>query len=201
MVGELDAGMVARCRRGDPAALRVLIERYQDRVHGLCYAMAGGADADDLTQETFVRVLRAIAKFDGDGAATLGTWILTIARRQCQDRVRSARFRHEIAVDAVEAVSERLPPDEALDEARRDQRLRAAVARLPEEQRAAMALRAWGELEYEEIAAVEGVPIGTVRSRLSRARASLSRMLGNDVQVVEAEVVANDEEWRHAVDE
>jgi RNA polymerase sigma-70 factor (ECF subfamily) len=178
-MAELPAPTLAACRRGDGHAFRALVECYQDRVYALCVALAGRADAEDLAQETFLRVHQAIGRFDPAGSATLGGWILTIARRLCHDRARSARLRVEIASGAgLETAAATRSPEEAVHGASLMAALHAALAALPEEQRAVFALREWDGLEYEEIAAVEGVPVGTVRSRLARAREALRAALG-----------------------
>lgn len=179
MADELDPATLTRCRRGDAEAFRALVERYQDRVFALCVALAG-SDGEDLTQETFVRVHGAIGRFDPDGPARLGAWILTIARRLCTDRARAAGRRPTVALDVVPLGDGRPGADTELDRARRARALHQAIAALPEEQRAVVALQLWDGLEYEEIAAVERVPVGTVRSRLSRAKDALRRALGID---------------------
>jgi RNA polymerase sigma-70 factor (ECF subfamily) len=177
MADELDRATLARCRRGDAEAFRALVERYQDRVYALCVALAGG-DGEDLTQDTFVRVHGAIRDFDADGPARLGAWILTIARRLCTDRFRQRR--PTVALDVMPLGDATPGADAPLDRARQGRALRKAVAELPEDQRAVVALQLWDELEYEEIAAIEGVPVGTVRSRLARAKEALRRALGVD---------------------
>lgn len=179
MAGELDRATLARCRRGEAAAFRVLVETYQDRVYALCVALAG-SDAEDLTQETFVRVHGALGGFDDGGPARLGAWILTIARRLCTDRARWRKRRPTVTLDVVPLGDSAPGADAQLERARQARALRQAVAALPEEQRAVVALQLWDGLEYEEIASIEGVPVGTVRSRLSRARDALKRALGVD---------------------
>lgn len=176
MADELDRTTLERCRRGDAEAFRALVGCYQDRVYALCLALAG-SDAEDVAQETFVRVHGAIAHFDPDGGRT-SAWILTIARRLCADRARRARRRATVALDLVPLRDGAPGADAELERAQTARRLRRAVAALPEEQRAVVALRLWDELEYEEIAAVERVPLGTVRSRLARAKEALRRALG-----------------------
>jgi RNA polymerase sigma-70 factor (ECF subfamily) len=176
MAEELDRQTLARCRRGEAQAFRVLVERYQDRVYALCVALAG-PDAEDVAQETFVRVHGALAGFDPDGEGRLSAWILTIARRLCADRARRRQRRARLQLAMLPA--EPAPAvDATLERAETAAALRAALAGLPEEQRAVLALQLWDELGYEEIAAVEGVPVGTVRSRLARAKQALKRALG-----------------------
>lgn len=177
MAEELDRPTLLRCRRGDAAAFRALVERYQDRVYALCVALAG-SDGEDVAQETFVRVHGAIAGFDADGPARLGAWILTIARRLCADRARFRRRRPTVPLEVVALGAATPAADATLERAQEARRLRAAIDQLPDEQRAVIALQLWDELDYEEIAAIEGVPIGTVRSRLSRAKETLRRALG-----------------------
>jgi RNA polymerase sigma-70 factor (ECF subfamily) len=177
MAEELDRATLSRCRRGEPAAFRTLVETYQDRVYALCVALAG-SDGEDLTQETFVRVHGAIGGFEVDGPARLGAWILTIARRLCTDRARYSRRRPTVALDVVPLADGVPAADAQLERARQTRRLHQAIAALPEDQRAVIALQLWDGLEYDEIAAVEGVAVGTVRSRLARAKEALKRALG-----------------------
>ena len=125
-----------------------------------------------------MRVHGAIGDFDADGPARLGAWILTIARRLCTDRFRQRR--PTVALDVVPLGDATPGADAQLDRARQGRALRQAIAELPEDQRAVVALQVWDELEYEEIAAIERVPVGTVRSRLARAKEALKRALGVD---------------------
>ena len=176
MAAELDRATLERCRRGDAEAFRALVGCYQDRVWALCVALAGG-DAEDVAQETFVRVHGALAGFDPDGGR-MSAWILTIARRLCADRARRARRRPTVALDLLPLGDGAPGADAQLERARQARALRQAIAALPEEQRAVVALQRWDGLGYEEIAAVERVPVGTVRSRLARAKEALRRALG-----------------------
>jgi RNA polymerase sigma-70 factor (ECF subfamily) len=175
---EVSAAVLDACRRGDDAAFRTVVEAYQDRVYALCAALAG-ADGEDLLQETFVRVHAAIGRFDPAGPASLLGWILTIARRLCTDRSRAARVRLAAALPPDGLAADGTPHRD-LERSRLRAKIRLAVAALPEDQRAVIALREWDGLAYEEIAAIEGVPVGTVRSRLARAREALRDALGDD---------------------
>jgi RNA polymerase sigma-70 factor, ECF subfamily len=179
---DLDRAVIAGVRRGDEQAFRRLLARHQQPVYALCVALAG-PDGEDLAQETFLRVFRAAGEFDPRGPATLRSWILCIARRLCQDRARHVRRGVEVAIPPPDASDPAEGPEDRLASARLGERLRAAVGALPEEQRVVIALREWEGLEYEEIAAVEGVPVGTIRSRLARARAALRDALGDDAEV------------------
>src|SRR3954470_21393488 len=146
----LDELTLRRAQRGDERAWRDLIARYQKPVHALIWRLLAGRArhrAEDLTQETFVRVLKALPKFDPTGPATLSTWILTIATRLVLNEMR----RPEPASLEREPVG-----DERADHASERARLGAAIAigmaRLPEGQRAAIVLREYHGLDYAEIA-------------------------------------------------
>ena len=173
---ELDELTFAACRRGDPRAFRRLVEAFQGPVVALCRALAG-ADGEDLAQDTFVRVHAALPAFDPSGPASLRGWILTIARRLCTDRARHTGRGIEVMIPPPDLADEAPRPDEQIEQARLRARVWRALATLPPDQRAVLALFEWEGLPYEEIAAIEDVPVGTVRSRLARARAALKTAL------------------------
>ena len=160
-----------RAQRGDERAWRDLIARFERPVHALIWRLLAGRAqhrAEDLTQETFVRVLRALPKFDPAGPAKLGTWILTIATRLALNELR----RPEPAVLDREPVSAHRADADA-ERARLGAAIGTAMAALPEAQRAVIVLREYHGLDYTEIADVLELDVGTVKSRLSRARAAL----------------------------
>ena len=167
----LDELTLRRAQRGDERAWRDLIERYQQPVHALIWRLLAGRArhrAEDLAQETFVRVLRALPRFDPAGPATLSTWILTIATRLALNELR--RPDHAALVHDP-ASEERADGDQ--ERRRLGAAIAAGVAALPEGQRVVLVLREYHELDYAEIAAVLELDVGTVKSRLSRARAAL----------------------------
>jgi RNA polymerase sigma-70 factor (ECF subfamily) len=171
----LDELTLRRAQRGDPRAWRDLIGHFQDRVHALIYRLLAGRSrhrAEDLTQETFVRVLRALPRFDPDGAASLSTWILTIATRLTLNEMRRP---DHAAIDDEPRAAERT--DAASERARLGAAIAAAVATLPEQQRAVLVLREYHDLEYQDIADALEIDVGTVKSRLSRARAAVREQL------------------------
>jgi RNA polymerase sigma-70 factor (ECF subfamily) len=179
--GELDDLELARAKTGNPAALRTLIETYQDRVFALIFRMLLGRGTErmhDLAQETFVRVLRGVRDFDPRGAAKLSTWILTIATRVVlNDRRRAGRDRAELDDDAVAAASSTDRAEHSLERTRLVEALTAGIAALPDDQRAVFVLREYHELEYAEIASALEIDLNTVRSRLHRARTALRAAL------------------------
>jgi RNA polymerase sigma-70 factor (ECF subfamily) len=155
--------LALRARDGDGSALAALVARTQAEVWRLCRHLGGGDDADDLTQETYARALRALPRFRADASAR--TWLLVIARRTVADAIRQAtRARRRLAI----AVAPEPEPDHAGSVA-----LDARVAELDPDRRAAFVLTQLLGLSYAEAAEVCDVPVGTIRSRVARARESL----------------------------
>ena len=164
-----------RAQRGDQRAWRDLIERYQQPVHSLIWRLLAGRArhrVEDLTQETFVRVLRALPRFDPGGTASLLTWILTIATRMTLNELRRPE---PAGLDREPAGSDRA--DANTERARLRDAIARGVAALPDAQRAVLVLREYHDLDYAEIADVLELDVGTVKSRLSRARTALREHL------------------------
>jgi RNA polymerase sigma-70 factor (ECF subfamily) len=175
---ELDDLTRERAARGDREAFRRLVERYQRPVFSLLSRMVRDAAlVEDLAQETFVRVFRALPDFGRDGRLNLSAWILTIAARLAIDHLRRRAF-DPVPIDR--AVRE-LPGDARTDGDSLRRGLGAAIERavnaLPPEYRAAFLLREVHGLEYEAIAQALQIDLGTVKSRLGRARAALRAAL------------------------
>jgi RNA polymerase sigma-70 factor (ECF subfamily) len=177
---ELDELTLRRAQRGEQAACRALVERYQRPVFALLHRMLGPAADDrveDLAQETFLHVFRSLAGFAPLGPARLSTWILTIASRRAVDELRrSGRAKETQELEEAALAS----PARADDGARRSAlagRVAEALAALAPEYRAAFLLRAYHGFDYGEIARALECEIGTVKSRLNRARAELRRAL------------------------
>lgn len=181
MSDELDDVTLARARRGDRAAQAALIDRYAPRVYALLGRLLVNRPdlVDDLAQDAMLKVLRALPAFDPAGPARLSTWILTVASRTGLDALR--RCGRELPL-AEELPAARGAADEQLEQRRLAWRVARAIGALPAEQRAVLLLRGYHELEYAEIAAVLGVELGTVKSRLGRARAALRAALGRPAQ-------------------
>ena len=175
---ELDDVTVRRAARGDADAARALVERYQERVFALTSRMLSGrgrATVEDIAQDTFLAVFRQLPTFDPAGTASLSTWILTIAARRAIDEVRRQR-----PVLFAELDSERTSEDRTDDRTHRRElaaAIEGALRELSPELRAAFLLREYHGLEYVEIAAALAIDLGTVKSRLSRARAGLRARL------------------------
>ncbi len=159
--------LALRARAGDPAAQAALVRATQAEVWRFAAALVDPGSADDLTQETFLRAFRALPAFEG--RSSVRTWLLGIARRACADHLRAVVRRRRLdARLAAQAWTDGPAPDPA-------QRLGAAdlLRALSEERRTAFVLTQVLGLSYAEAAAVEDVPVGTIRSRVARAREDL----------------------------
>ncbi len=179
---ELDDLTLARARAGEPAAFRGLVERYQRRVHGVLFRMLDpsgrAAQVDDLFQETFLRVYRALPRYV-PGPARLSTWILTIATRLALTELRRP-LAQAPPPDVEQQAWTGEAPDAGIERRAAETLVRTALAALDPDHRAVLVLREIDELDYEEIARVLQINLGTVRSRLSRARARLREAFGED---------------------
>jgi len=168
----------ARLRRGDERAFEDLVRLTQHRLYGVALRMLGNAaEAEEVTQEAYLRAHRALAEFRGE--ARLTTWLYAIVSRLCLTRLASAERR---AFRQGEEGLLRLShpgagPDAAAEQGELDAALQRAIAELPEERRIVVVLRDLEGLSYDEIARTLGLEPGTLRSRLSRARTDLKNKL------------------------
>jgi RNA polymerase sigma-70 factor (ECF subfamily) len=180
-VGGREAALVQRCAEGDEAACADLVAEHQRIVVQLAMNLLGDRDeALDLSQEVFLRVFRTIHRFRGQ--SSLRTWIYRIAVNQARNRHRFWRRRHradQVSLDEhIAAHGDFLSagsstPDKVLAQKELAARLERALEGLPFDQRTAIVLREIDGLSYEEIAYSLGVAVGTVKSRLTRARQAL----------------------------
>jgi RNA polymerase sigma-70 factor (ECF subfamily) len=155
-------------RGGDPTAAAAFIRATQAEVWRFCASLVDVASADDLTQETYLRALRALPAFEGRASAR--TWLFGIARRACADHLRgTVRRRALLHRAALAAASTPVTPEDPAGTVTATDLL----ALLRPAQREAFVLTQVLELSYEEAAACLGVPIGTIRSRVARARTEL----------------------------
>ncbi len=171
--------VLLRAQRGEAAACRILVRRHQRRVVGQLRAMLApvgrGGIVEDLAQETFLRAFRALPRFRGDGRASLGTWLVTIATRVALNELR----RRPPRTECLDTVTESVGGAEAaiVERHASAQAIERAVADLSPAYRGAFLLRELHGLDYGEIAEVLQIDVGTVKSRLSRARAKLRHAL------------------------
>ena len=181
-----DDKLVKRAKKGDSRAFDLLVLKYQGRVAQLVSRyLNNAADVEDVTQEAFIKAYRALPNFRGDSA--FYTWLYRIAANAAKNHLVALRRRpsSDMALDDSEVfdVPGRLKDHESPDEVIMGQQLEMLISRtikeLPVELRAALTLREFEGLSYEEIADVLECPIGTVRSRIFRAREAI------DVKVVQ----------------
>jgi RNA polymerase sigma-70 factor (ECF subfamily) len=176
-----EAGRLRESQQGSTEAFGVIVRSYQRAVYRVAYALTRNAgDADDVTQETFMRAWQAIGRFRV--GEPLYPWLARIAMNSAFSLLRSRKRRPEVALDPlVESGAQWAggdDPEANAAAAERDRRLASGFAALSEEHRAVLTLRVVEDLSYDEIARALKIPVGTVMSRLSRARAELKARLG-----------------------
>jgi RNA polymerase sigma-70 factor, ECF subfamily len=157
---------------GDPLAAAALVRATQSDVWRLCAALGDRASADDLTQETYLRAFGSLHRFEN--RSSVRTWLLTIARRVCADAIRSRRRRRLTLVREDADLETLLRRDgTAADAVAEGAAVVDLLARLDPDRREAFVLTQLMGLPYAEAAEVAGCPVGTIRSRVARARADL----------------------------
>lgn len=180
--------LIAAAQGGDVEAFNTLVQRYERRLYSLCYRMLGDADAAaDVCQEAFLAAYRHLPRFHG---TRFQAWLFRIAANACYDVLRSRKRRNTISLDALQTPDDQRvgfdPPDtgELPEAVAMRHELGAAIAaglkQLPPEQRIVVVLSDIEGLAYDEIALATGMQLGTVKSRLSRARARLRDILRAD---------------------
>lgn len=186
-------GLVRRCLAGDAAAWEGIVRLHNRRIYNLCYRFTNSPDnAEDLTQEVFIKVYRTLATYDVEkGAFT--TWVTTLTRNLLVDHFR--RSRQDRLTDSIDAgltedddalsLSDRLPdrgpsPADRLASLETQKIVQQALARLSPDLREAVILRDLQDMDYKDIAKVLRVPEGTVKSRINRGRTELGRLLSRN---------------------
>lgn len=181
-----DADLMHQVGHGDRstrnAAFHELVERHRDRVHAICHRyFRDPTDAEDATQETFLTVLRRAGTFRDE--AQVSTWMYRVAVNTCHDMARHRARRPQTPVEDIGLVGdlqgETHSDEEELAAMAMSDVLREALATLDEETRGLLVLCAVEEVPYAEVAATYGIAVGTVKSRVHRARAKLVDLLGD----------------------
>jgi RNA polymerase sigma-70 factor (ECF subfamily) len=194
---QLTNALVSRCVAGDASAWEEIVRVHNRRVYNICYRFTGSPDdADDLTQEVFIKVYRTLKSYDlGKGAFT--TWLTTVTRNLLVDHFRrSKQDRVTDSIDSSPQSEEDSPtlgdtlqdqiasPDETLAAKEKQQLVQEALAKLSPDLREAVILRDLQDMDYKEIAAALKVPEGTVKSRINRGRTELARILSRTYKQV-----------------
>ena len=172
-----DRDLVRRIRDGDAEALRAIVERYQDRIFSLIYGIVRDRhEVEDVAQEVFLKVYTRIQAFDE--RSKFYTWLYRVAANAAKDHVKKRSRRPAVALkedDVIPSTGDNPVGHAAAAETRR--LVREAIAALPLRYREVLTLRELDGLSYNEIAGVLKISIGTVESRLHRARAKLKRRM------------------------
>ena len=171
-----DRALVRACLARNQPAFKVLVERHRRAIYQLCYRFVGNhEDASDLSQDVFLRAHRGLRKFRGE--SSLSTWLYRIGVNVCVDRVNAkVPVTEPIEVDRhVDPRSD--DPAAHVLQAERASRVRAAITRLPHKQRATLILRMYHELSHQEIAAILGNSVGSVKANVFHALGNLKEML------------------------
>lgn len=177
-----DQTLIAACRAGNTEAFGVMVRRYQDRLYPTVLRLTGSAeDAQDLLQETFLKAFEKLSKFQGD--SSFYTWIYRIAVNLALSGRRRRRPRASLVEGSdghsgLPVIDPReTDPSLPLERAERERIIQDALNSLAADHRAVVVMKEYDGLRYEEIGLILGIPVGTVRSRLHRARGELREKL------------------------
>jgi len=181
IVLESELELVKRCLRGDDAAWEALLQAHTHKIYNLCYRFTGRyEDAEDLTQEVFIKVFRTLKTYDAD-QAKFSTWLNRIARNHLVDHYRrTRRDRVTSTLDDQMPIADSSSsghPAGQVESRERREKLQAGLNNLSPDLREAVVLRDLQDLDYAEIAQILEVPEGTVKSRINRGRLELARVL------------------------
>jgi RNA polymerase sigma-70 factor, ECF subfamily len=179
VVEQSERELVEACRHGEPDAFRSLFERYKDKVYSVALRYSGDpAIAQDISQDTFLKLFSAIGSFRGESG--LESWLYRLVVNRCFDQKRGARRLMPLMDEFLGAL--RSPDTSILEDVLRTEmsaQVGSVVASLPPEQRIVIVLRYTQELSYEEIAGILGCSTGTIGSRLNRAHRVIARRLAH----------------------
>ena len=191
-MSDLERSLLRRLRDRDERAFRELIEAHRDRVYNITYRMLGNrAEAEDVAQEVFITVFKTIDQFREE--AKFSTWLYRVTVNHCKNRIKYLARRHDRDRDELDEMAaapnsaingttvRARPPDRALEGAQMEVLLQGAIANLDDDHRIVVVLRDIEDLSIEEICEITGLPDGTVKSRLHRARLALRKKLQRHV--------------------
>ncbi len=188
-----DEVLVRKTINGDLDAFDELVRRYEGKIYGLAYRFMGNhADASDLAQDTFIRVYQALAGFRGD--ASFSTWLYRIAANICRDELRKRQRRRSVSIDEmIDASPANVPtadgsysPEETVQRREVQSQVQFCLNELSSDHRLVLVMREIQGLSYEEIASALQCSMGTVKSRISRARSALK-----DKMIKEGELLSS----------
>jgi RNA polymerase sigma-70 factor, ECF subfamily len=176
-----DGNLINRFKGGDVSGFEELVRKYQDRIYNLCrYMIQDTHDAQDAAQDVFLKAYRNLNAFKPD--SSLYTWLYRIAVNTCLDHKKKSRPEQAEDESAIDDLASAEPsPEQRYQSKEIGQAIRMALQKLPEHLRAAVVLKEIEDLSYEEIAEVLHTSVGTVKSRISRAREELRQLLRKKV--------------------
>lgn len=177
--GMRDAECVRRLQRGETDAFETLVRRHEKTIFNLVYRMLGDyEEAAEVSQEVFLSAFRAVGQFRGD--ANFSTWLYRIALNHASTRRKTLGTRQHrlLSIDSAEPLSDPQPsPSDVLEKKEIRERVQAALNQLDPEDAEVILLRDLQDVSYDEVARVLEIPVGTVKSRLHRARRALKSRL------------------------
>ena len=187
---QLDEFTLQRAIKGDKQAFEEIVRIYQDRVYGISLRMLSNThEAEDCAQETFIKIYRNLPRFEK--RSSFSTWVYRIAMNCALDMIRKKKAQQntdsleEMVDQGFAPIETGIGPEEsAINELTNDS-VKEAIALLPEDQRAVIVLRDINGRTYEEIADITGANLNTVKSRISRGRQQLRKMLLNNTELFE----------------
>ena len=190
--GQEDKLLIEKYKLGEQWAFDRLVEKYSGRAYQIAYGVLGNKeDAEEVAQDVFVRIYRALPKFRGDSEFT--TWMYRIAMNLARNKYRWNKSRgsqRNISIDAplpgsddgdsrrIDVLETGMNPEESVDLSEFERRAKEEIEQLPDLYREALVLRNVEEMSYEEIASLLGCKLGTIKSRIARAREELRKRLG-----------------------
>jgi RNA polymerase sigma-70 factor, ECF subfamily len=191
-MSELERSLLRRLRDRDERAFRELLDLHKDRVYNITFRMLGNrAEAEDVAQEVFISVFKTIDQFREE--SKFSTWLYRVAVNHCKNRIKYLARRHDRDRDELDETSHgtngavtgvpvrAAQPDRALEGAQMERLLQEAIGNLDDDHRIVVVLRDVEDLSIEEICDITGLPDGTVKSRLHRARLALRKKLQRHV--------------------
>jgi RNA polymerase sigma-70 factor (ECF subfamily) len=192
-MSELERSLLRRLRDRDERAFRELIDEHRDRVFNITYRMLGNRhEAEDVAQEVFISVFKTIDSFREE--SKFSTWLYRVTVNHCKNRIKYLARRHDRDRDELDESTGHVngyhhggpthaaEPDRALASAQMEKLLQEAIASLDDDHRVVVVLRDVEDLSIEEICEITGLPDGTVKSRLHRARLVLRKKMQRHVE-------------------
>lgn len=184
--------LLERCRNGDQKAIEELVSFYEKRVFNFAFRICGNYDqANDVAQEAFIRIINSAKTFRGE--SSFSTWIYRIVKNVYLDEIKKSKSHRLTSLDdyveleessvSREIKDDKPSPDEIVQKNEQSKTIQRAISALPENQRMIISLYHLQNQSYEEISAVLDLPVGTVKSRLSRARLALAEILKDDLEL------------------